>query len=213
MIPVSASVSVLDDPEGAHFSQLYEIYAAALPQRERKARAEIAALVGRPDYLVLVYEDAGAVLGFSIVHLSEAAALGLLEYMATDETRRSEGLGAALFEASLAAAANRAILVEVDSDREAGATDRAIRIRRKNFYRRLGCRQIEGLDYRLPLPGKGAPPVMDLLIHSNGTTGPITREALRGWLSAVYRDVYARAPNDPRIDAMLRTVFDPITLV
>jgi hypothetical protein len=132
--------------------------------------------------------------------------------MATAKLHRNAGLGAAAFAASLARVGGRPLLVEVDSDREP-SRDRELRARRKRFYRRCGCRVIDGLAYRLPLPGVGAPPEMDLLVHPNGDAAPVSKERLRRWLEAVFVDVYAQRADDPRIAAMLAPLPDPVTLV
>ena len=47
----------------------------------------------------------------------------------------------------------RFLIVEVDSPREA-SPDQATRLRRQQFYRRVGCLRFDWIDYILPLPGK-----------------------------------------------------------
>jgi hypothetical protein len=103
------------------------------------------------------------------------------------------------------------VLLEVDSDREAGE-DQQIRTRRLRFYRRLGCLQISGLEYILPLPGVGAPPEMDLMVYSTPPLRQVPKSELERWLSTIYRDVYHAAPHDPRIARMLHELPDPVRL-
>jgi hypothetical protein len=92
--------------------------------------------------------------------------------------------------------------VEVDSEREQ-AKDLAIRIRRKNFYLRLGCIQIEGLDYLMPAVSEERPPVMDLLYHAGGRAHIVTGAQLRVWLTTLYVEVYGRSADDSDIALML----------
>jgi hypothetical protein len=201
----------LDSASGRRFEELYAIYESSLAARERKKRAEVEALIGRAGYRVLALESDEHVIAFSMLFVSRAGGIALLEYMATDAAHRNAGLGAEIFERSLAHVDALPLLVEVDSDREP-APDRAIRARRKRFYRRCGCLSIEGLEYRLPLAGRGAPPQMDLLIHPNGRPLQLSKRRLREWLEAVFVEVYGQRPDDPRIAGMIEPLRDPIPL-
>ena len=204
-------IAEMGAPADERFEALYEIYASALPVREQKTREEIFALVGRCDYKIIISDDGHQLLGFAIVFVSATQPVALLEYMATHQDHRNMGLGARIFDASLEAASRRPMLVEVDSERENSA-DRAIRIRRKNFYRRLGCLQIDALNYVLPLLGEGEPPRMDLLVHPNGREQPISPHEMSDWLGVLYAEVYHQRADDPRIEGMLRNLTNPIIL-
>jgi hypothetical protein len=203
---------LLADSEGDRFRQFFDIYASSLPAREQKSRSEIAAMLHRRDYRIYLLENGAEVLGFSILFLAEREPMALLEYMATRADQRNAGLGARAFQAGLAAVAGRRLLVEVDSPRE-DSPDRAIRERRQRFYGRQGCLLIQGLPYVLPLPGEGKPPLMDLMLHLNGDSKPVSRERLQSWLGVIYEAVYGQSPGDRRIATMLRDVSDPITLL
>jgi hypothetical protein len=205
-------IAELESSAGRKFEQFYSIYTGSLVARERKKRHEIEGLIGRPGYRVFVLEESGDVLAFSIVFVARAVGVALLEYMATDKARRNAGLGGEIFAQSLGRIDGLPLLVEVDSERE-NADDRDMRARRKRFYRRCGCLEIANLAYRLPLPGVGAPPEMDLMVHSNGAQLVLSKARLRQWLEAVFADVYGQRADDPRIAAMLSSVNDPVSLV
>ncbi len=128
--------------------------------------------------------------------------VGLLEYMGTARQARNMGLGAAMFKKAGEMAGARPLLAEVDSEREDSA-DRELRRRRKNFYFRLGCQQIEGLDYLMPQVGESKPPVMDLLYYWKGCSTPPGHDLIRGWIKTVYTEVYQRPSDDPGIEWMM----------
>lgn len=195
--------SIVSDIHDRRFEELYRIYVEALPPREQKKRNEIEQLLARPDYRFMVIEDEGKVVSFAIVHLSPSQPIALLEYMATDNQRRNSGLGSHVFQEVTSLAAERTLIVEADSEREADAADLEIRIRRKNFYRRLGCRQIIGLNYILPLPGEGEPPLMDLLAYKNSMPSIVSAPEVESWLIAIYTEVYAQKATDPRLAIMV----------
>jgi ribosomal protein S18 acetylase RimI-like enzyme len=208
-------VSRLDSSQAADFDALVRLYTATMPERERKPADEISRMLGRPDYRVFLLKEADSLLGYGIVFVPPGEALGLLEYFAIDAAQRGLGLGGKLF-AHLAQKLAResqvaALLLEVDSDREP-SPDQPIRKKRQIFYRRLGCLRIENLPYILPLPGKGAPPQMDLMVHFSNRPQSLAKPLLAHWLRLIYRDVYQCAEKDPRLAAMLVHVGEPVEL-
>ncbi|HEY6251295.1 MAG TPA: GNAT family N-acetyltransferase [Candidatus Angelobacter sp.] len=198
------------------FREFYEIYAASIAAREQKSEAWICEMVRKPDNKVLVIKRGGQVKGFSILFLPRSRSFGLLEYMAVVREERNRGLGAEIFRRSMEHAWTREgqavpILLEVDSDREP-SLDQKLRTRRQQFYHRLGCLRIAGLDYILPLPGEGPPPEMDLMIYPAGNLRQIPKADLEKWLETIYQDVYRCSPDDPRIGKMLANLPEAVQL-
>jgi GNAT superfamily N-acetyltransferase len=202
----------IEDPA---FAEFLNIYAEAIPERERKSPAAIGAMACREDYLLLLLESATGVMGFSVIFLPPRKTFFLLEYMAVHPTQRSRGLGAFLFQEGLERAralpGRSCCLIEVDSPREP-TEDRELRQRRERFYRDRGCLRVEGLDYLLPLPGEGAPPAMDLMVHRPEASRTVVREMVQDWLETIYVEVYGCAHGDVRVHAMMRNLDDPIRL-
>ncbi len=143
-------------------------------------------------------------LGYAIVRALDDSDAALLEYMAVAPDRRSQGIGQQLFTeaANLAAGSSKFLLVEVDSDKLRN-DDQADRIRRKMFYRRLGCKEIEGLDYIMPPVSTVLPGAMDVLIHGRQLPPHIERARIRRWLECCYVEVYGLSASDPRIETMV----------
>jgi GNAT superfamily N-acetyltransferase len=209
-------VEQLQSCGGATFRELYEIYSASIAAREQKPEAWICAMVTAPECRVWVMKGGGRVTGFSIVFLPPAERFALLEYMAVAREWRNRGVGSALFKQTVERAVSPErprlpILLEVDSDREAGG-DQQIRTRRQQFYRRLGCVRISGLHYILPLSGVGPAPEMDLMVYSTKPLRQLPKTELERWLRTIYRDVYRCSSDDPRIAQMLHDVSDPVRL-
>jgi GNAT superfamily N-acetyltransferase len=215
-MPAPDQLEQLQSCDGPTFRELYEVYAASIVARERKPEAWICALVRSPAYRVWVMKRTGRVTAFSILFLPPSEPFALLEYMAVAAEQRNHGMGSELFKQSVQRAVtpdgrSLAVVLEIDSDREAGG-DQQIRTRRQRFYRRLGCLQIAGLHYILPLPGQGPPPEMDLMVYSAAPLRQLPKAELERWLTTIYRDVYHCSPHDPRIGRMLLGVPDPVRL-
>jgi predicted N-acetyltransferase YhbS len=196
------------------FDALLRIYTEALPPSECKSADALRAMIERPEYLFLVAMDEGAVVGFSIAVALLDSGAALLEYMAVDAARRGQGLGQQLFTATASHPhfRGRLLLIELDAEATHGS-DPAIVTRRKAFYRRLGCRQIEGLIYLMPQVSSAQPPLMDILVHGDALPESIEKPRLRAWLTACYRQVYGAAGDDPRIPAMLNVLPETIRMI
>jgi GNAT superfamily N-acetyltransferase len=211
----------LASSEGDSFRQLYAIYAASIAAREQKGESWLAAMIDDPGYRVWVAKAGGLVRGFSILFVPTAGGFALLEYMAVAPDQRNHGMGAELFRQAVNQAValdgrKLPVVLEVDSDREA-SSDRALRTRREQFYRRLGCLRVGGLRYVMPLGGEGAPPEMDLLVYPADPLGRLARKEVarsdvKRWLETIYRDVYRCPADDPRLAQMVATLPDPAPL-
>ncbi|MDE3147883.1 MAG: GNAT family N-acetyltransferase [Acidobacteriota bacterium] len=187
------------------FAELVRIYSEAHPASERKSVAMLSSMVERPEYLFQVVSQANQVLGFAIVLCFVDSDACLLEYMAVERKWRSRGIGKFLFTelVKLQEISERYLLAEVDSDK-AETADKKDRTRRKDFYRRLGCREIEKICYIMPQVSSALPPAMDLLVYRRMLPDSIERTDLRKWLQSCYVQVYGKAESDPRIETMLK---------
>lgn len=212
--------------EAAHspaFRALLALYHAAIPARERHPDARIVGLLTRDDCRIWGLQDADAddaLLGFAIVYVppvSGGQRLALLEYTAVDPVRRGGGLGgmllAAVAKATLAEGAR--LLAEVEDPREPGIDEdeHAMRQRRLRFYQRLGWGWIRDLDYVLPLVSADpeTPPPAMIVLDSQPEV-PLHRAELGVGFELWFTQVYACAPKDPRIAAMLLPVADPVAV-
>ncbi|HYO57147.1 GNAT family N-acetyltransferase [Archangium sp.] len=209
------SYDPLDTDDDAGFEAVRRIYEHAIVASERKTAEELRHMIRREDYRFFVAREAGTVVGFSIAFVAKEEPLALLEYMAVAPEHRSRGLGAELFSATvrslLEGAPGCCILLEVDSPREA-SPDQQLRVRRQDFYRRLGCRRVDDLHYILPLPGNM--PQMDLFLYVDAPPPlRVSREQVRRWLQIVYDRVYECSREDPRIGRMLHGTPEHLPLI
>jgi ribosomal protein S18 acetylase RimI-like enzyme len=216
MIQEAASeIGTLAPGDRAGFDALLAIYQRSIEPSEQKSASEIAGIVADPRYSVLVLRANGEVRGLAISCFF-AADFWLLEYLAVDDTLRSRGHGRALFLAAMHAADERypraPCVLEVDQHAPV-ATPGNDRARRLQFYRALGCRRIEGLDYILPLTANGMPPPMTILVHGLDGCDTLPKGRLARWLRTIYPVVYAQAAEDPRIGQMLSPLPDDVALV
>lgn len=202
---------LLHDPTAPIVAQIIDIYRESIPATERKPQTWIAQAVQRSDFRVLAATSDDDAVGFAtlfVPHGNPPPAWSLLEYLAVDQRSRGRGVGAAIFRQILAMMLGRAVLLEVDSNRD--PSPQAQSARRIEFYRRLGCRRIEGVRYVLPLDTTPPPPEMDLMI-AQAPPG-LTMPQVRQWVRIIYESVYDQRRDDARIDAMFAATADLIEL-
>jgi ribosomal protein S18 acetylase RimI-like enzyme len=196
----------LHSAEDPAFHDLLRIYTASLPASERKPPEQLAAMLTRPEYLFLINSVNTA---FAIAICLDQTEAALLEYLAVDPAHRSRGAGSHLFTAltQRPELTNRTLIAEVDVPTDPTAA------RRKSFYRKLGCREIAHLTYLMPQVAETPPPPMHLLLYKHEPQTTIPKPQLQTWLECIYTEVYAQPIPNPRIDAMLTPLPDPIPLL
>lgn len=200
------TVAPLQPGDEPGFDALIDIYREAIAASERKPVAAIAAYLRDARYVVLAARDQAQVVGFAIAFFPAGADFWLLDYMAVAHGARSRGIGGVLFRAACAAARSRGgagpCVIEIDDPRATLSAANKAR-ERIAFYKRQGCRRLGSLSYILPLDVAGTPPLMQLLVHGLADAGSVPKAVVRRWLSTLYAQLYDRACDDPRIDAML----------
>lgn len=141
-----------------------QLYEAAFPVDERMTLSDLLQLLA--DKKILLHrttDETGGLLCFSIV--TPMSNFALLAYIATDQSKRSGGVGSKHMRALLdilkaAYPAHLGLFLEIESTREKGlsAEDEKVRMRRLQFYLKLGAKRLSDKDYILPSFVKGAPP-------------------------------------------------------
>jgi ribosomal protein S18 acetylase RimI-like enzyme len=193
----------LTSSDAAILDRIRRIYVDSIPPSERKPDAWLKEAVGRSDYSVLAALSENEVIGFGILFLPSNEPMALLEYFAVDAKHRSRGIGSEMLSYLLQIAKDRCVLAEVETDCGTEST-----IRRQAFYRRLGFRRVIGLEYQLPI--NPSPPPMDLLLLN--PPNPLQRDIFASWLQVVFRNVYGKPADDPRLVKMITGLSDPISL-
>lgn len=202
------SIQVIKPDDAAALDAAFALYREAIEKTEQRTEAEFRALILREDYrfLAAVYDE--RLIGVAVSWIPPDSNMWLFEYAAVAPDMRGKAVGANLFFATrMLAGQERAALIEVDAD--LGAPEQA---RRLTFYRRLGCRRLAGVDYKLPLEAFGAPPPMWLLCLPPQNAAGVSVHAIEAWLRAIYMDVYGKALDDPRLAQMIDPLPDVVEL-
>ena len=138
------------------------LYESAFPLDERMPLADVQAMLASNTMLLhRTTNAAGELLCFSLV--TPMSNFSLLAYIATDQTKRSSGVGSKHMKELLIVLKNTyqathlGLFLEIESTKEPNlsATEATDRRRRLAFYQRLHCKRLCGKDYFLPSYGAG----------------------------------------------------------
>jgi GNAT superfamily N-acetyltransferase len=198
---MSLTIRRLGSGDADAFERALVIYREAIDPSEQRLEAELRGALGGDDYCILVGARNEEIVGLAIAFLPAGEDFWLLEYVATSACGRGQGTGEALVRRAALLAQGRIGLVEVDADLD--GRPETIAARRLRFYRRLGCRKIDGLQYLLPLRTHGLPPPMALLALADGSMTSIPATTIERWLRTIYMRVYGQRADDPRIAGMV----------
>ncbi|QSB44460.1 GNAT family N-acetyltransferase [Tsuneonella flava] len=199
-------VTPITDGGDWRFAPIADLYQRAFPASERKPAAFLNDVVARSDYVLLAASIGEDVAGFSVLYVSNAG-FGLLEYIAVNERLRGHGVGGKLF-CETARHCPAPMVLEVEAPGE-GAN--SIEARRVEFYRRLGCRMVPQLCYRMPQLRAELPPPMRLML-TNYASDTIGKAQLGDWIGDIYSHVYDRPQPDPAVAEMLFPLPDYLDL-
>lgn len=184
------------------------LYESAFPADERMALADVQAMLSSKTMLLhRTTNAAGELLCFSLV--TPMSNFSLLAYIATDQTKRSTGVGSKHMKELLNILKNTyqqthvGMFLEIESTREPNLSvdETANRKRRLAFYQRLNCRRLTGKDYLLPsYTAGGAPRAGELLWYEYGApidAGVDKFAMVSQVISEIYTRGYGLAQTDP----------------
>jgi hypothetical protein len=200
---MSLTIRRLGSRDTDAFERALVIYREAIAPSEQRPEAELRGVLGRGDYCILAAVRNEEIVGLAIAFLPMGEDFWLLEYVATAGSERGRGTGELLVREASLAGQGRIGLVEADADLDGPET---IPARRLRFYRRLGCRTVDGLNYLLPLRTHGVPPPMLLLALAPTSVASIPTTTIERWLRTIYVEVYGQRADDPRIARMVASL-------
>ncbi|MBT3070781.1 GNAT family N-acetyltransferase [Rhodomicrobium sp. Az07] len=199
--------AVLGRGDEERLEQLIAIYRVSIARAEQKPEWMVRAMLGDSSRRLLVAIDNDRVIAFAICYFAPDDSFWLLEYLAVDSNERSGGVGGKTYAAARALAAEVApgapCLLEVDAP-PTDAPDSDEARRRLSFYRRFGCRRVDGLIYALPFGLPGEVPPMWLLVDGLKGQDAVSPGVVATWLRGIYAGVYAQSPKHSMIGAMMQ---------
>ncbi len=190
----------VNNPE---FNEAIEIYNESFPDKEKRPLEDLKNNIMETEKLFIGKYN-GITIMLSIIWEIENTDYLFLDYIAVKKEYRNKRIGTEFLKNIFKIFKNyNNIIFEVENPKE--GTNKAQRIRRINFYRKLGAQELTGFKYFLP-PRNGKSEQMVLMMLSNNTDMFVDGKEIENILSLIYKHIYHREEDD----TILKNIVDDI---
>lgn len=205
---VEVVICLIAPHETPLINRAYALYRDNITRSAQRPEAEFRGLVGRKDYRFVAAMHEKDLLGVALVWLPPDSDIWLFENVVVVPKARGLRIGTNLFTGSrILAGEHRTALTEVEVDLGAPA-----QAKRLEFFRRLACQRVVGLDYRMPLRAQGIPPPMWLLAVPPQPAESLPAQTVEEWMRRIYSEAYGKPFDDPRLAQMIDPLPDDVML-
>ncbi len=199
--------------DSIEYREMTELYKISFPLEERAPIEIMDARFQAKGHQVYITKQKTAehekTIAFAVVYpFQNVEKICLLDYFAIDPTLRGQGIGSEflqmLFQELIEKQRIRYILIEVDDPRY--GTDTAIRTKRVQFYKRLGCKEIDSVRYYLPSFAGRLPIEMILMIYPHPQKNQFLASQLKTLIRELYVVKYHQKSDLPLLLEILTTI-------
>jgi len=196
----------LDDLQ---FNDAIEIYNESFPDKEKRPLDDIKNNIKEGEKLFIgKYND--STIMFSIIWEIENTDYLFLDYIAVKKECRNKRIGTKFLKNIFNIFKDyNNIIFEVENPEE--GENKNQRIKRINFYKKLGAKELTGFKYFLP-PRNGKIENMVLMILSGNQNEVLNGEKIENILSLIYKHIYHRDNNDKLLKNIVNDIPEKIKL-
>lgn len=201
----SIEIINITDLSSKEFKAAMELYNKEFPMEERKSVAQVEILLAQKIYSLFIarHKDFEGIIGFAFVMFHSVPEFTFLDYIAIDPIFQGRGFGTLFFNtiAELQKPNSLGILLEIERPELAeNEQEKVIREKRQQFYLRLGCHVLKGIDYRLPNADGEAIP-MTLVFKPSGSVRTLSSEVVKQLIVTAYEKIHSDVRNRQEIFA------------
>jgi len=202
----------IKDVSSDDFKEAMRIYLTSFPENERRPVASIETDIDRGKARLIVGRMDDRVVSMALFHPIKGTRYLFGDYMAISEEYRSMGIGEQLFK-NVFCIFNDAEFDHIFGEFENPYFDEnELKMRRINFFKRMGMKQLKDVRYLLPPLQGSLPTEMILMVLSKTDRHCIDREELKSMIIQIFRDIYKRDEDDEILDLILAGLPEIITL-
>lgn len=192
----------LEDFRSWEFRESLDIYKTSFPKNHtRPVEKLVKMLKDDMDYHLFIAANKSSVVGISLLYAFKSLHIGLLDYLAVDPNYQRKGIGKKLFRFTIQKLCSQmpgviGLILEIqkegvnDSDGHKEIRDRII------FYRQLGARLLDGVNYLFPSQTHGKPEEMYLMIVPLTKMRAMPKRFIIKYVRAIYSTIYQYENND-----------------
>jgi GNAT superfamily N-acetyltransferase len=190
----------ITDIHSPQFAESIRLYEHSFPPYETRATEKIKEML-RCDNNYHLFASLGIdnkVIGISLMYTFKDLGFGLLDYMAVTPDCQNKGIGTEIFKFTLDEFKSHipngiGLLLEIQKENipDLEETERKKRVKRINFYKQLGVKNLEGVNYLLPpLQPNSQTEEMYMMIRPVMKTLYLSKESTTGVIDAIYSRIY-----------------------
>lgn len=189
------------------FRESLKIYKTSFPSNQtRPVEKVVKMLKDDRDYHLFIAASKTAVVGISLLYAFKSLHIGLLDYLAVDPNYQRRGIGKKLFRFTIQKLCSQmpgvvGLILEIQKERVHDSNGGHIIKDRIRFYRQLGARVLDGVNYLLPSQTHGKPEEMYLMIVPLARMHSLPKRFVIQYVRAIYSTIYQYENND-LLDAM-----------
>lgn len=197
--------------------QSLDIYLNYFPPQEIRPLEKTISMIQKDNnYHIIVALQDEKVIGFSLLYLFPSLKFGILDYMAVINKFQEKGIGTRLFNFTFKIFCSKisdgiGLLMEIQKDNVKDSKENKIRKRRIKFYKNLGCKFINGINYLLPSQIRESPEEMYLMIKLIKNINSLSRDDVSKFVTAIYSNIYF-CKSDDLIDKVFYKSPDPMPI-
>lgn len=195
----SIEIINVTDLSSEEFKDVMELYKKEFPIEERKTFKQIETLILQKIYSLFVarHECYEHIIGFAFVMFNSDPAFTFLDFIAIDPMFQRCGYGSIFFNSIVEIQKQNSlgIMLEIEIPELAeNEQEKIIRENRKQFYLRLGCHVLKGIDYRLPRADGEALPMI-LVFKPSGSVRVLPSEVVKQLIVIAYDKIHSDVRN------------------
>lgn len=189
-----------------------EIYTASFPANERHSVDVIRERLARGRYIFVVGKEREEIVFFALLWPLMGSEFVVLDYMATRSDRIGRGIGSALLNkiTAMPELAGKHLVMEVE--RPVAGKNQGQAVKRLEFYRRQGAKELTGVRYFMPGLAGGPPTEMILMVLPPYDEGKIDAAKVRRMILQIYQELYNREAEDSLLNSFAGEAAGPIQL-
>jgi len=192
----------IEDFHSSEFKKSLDIYKSSFPSNEtRPAEKVVKMLRDDKDYHLFVAIHNSSVVGISLLYAFRSLHIRLLDYMAVDPNYQRRGIGKELFRFTIQKLRSQiplviGLIMEIQKENVPDPHDHLMRKDRIRFYRELGAKVLDGVNYLLPSQNRGKPEEMYLMIVPLTEMHSLPKRSVIQYVSAIYSTIYQYESKD-----------------
>lgn len=200
----------IPDIESKDFDLAMNIYADAFPLNERQPISTVRERVGQGMNQLYAGRIDEEIVFMALLWPLKNTDFILLDYMATSSAHRGKNIGSHFLQSMrpVLEANKKHFILEVENP-EFG-DNKEDRLRRIDFYKKNGAKELRGVRYILPALDGSVPTEMRLMIFPEYNDGTIDASLVEQLITRIYKELYNRDAKDMLPE---HAVFDPGTRI